>query len=113
VVSDCVAAGREIIVGSVLILIRASLIALTRSLVVIRPSLILITRRLVALTRRLVTISQRAITHPINRTGRELGAAGRTPQNPCRFAARWTRHNLRHHPPIPERALGEFPMVAA
>jgi hypothetical protein len=35
VVGDCVATGREIIVRSVLILIRASLIALARSLVVI------------------------------------------------------------------------------
>jgi hypothetical protein len=113
VVGDRVATGREIIVGSVLILIRASLIALTRSLVVIRPRLILITRRLVAITRPLVAITQRAVTHLINRSGRELGAAGRTPRNPCRFAAGWTLHNLRHHPPIPERALGAIPMVAA
>src|SRR5207302_8567327 len=98
VVGDRVAAGREIIVGSVLILIRASLIALTRSLVVIRPSLILITRRLVAITCPLVAISQRAGTHLINRTGRELGSARRAPRNPCRFAAGWTLHNLRHDP---------------
>src|SRR5207248_56466 len=76
-VDERVAAGSEIIVGSVLILIRASLIALARSLVVIRPSLILITRRLVAITRPLVAISQRALTRLINRTVRELGAAGR------------------------------------
>jgi len=113
VVGNGVATGREIIVGSVLILIRASLIALTRSLVVIRPRLILITRRLVAITRPLVAISQLAVTHLINRSGRELGAAGRTPRNPCRFATGWTLHNLRHHPPIPERALDEIPMVAA
>jgi hypothetical protein len=106
VVGHRVATGREIIVGSVLILIRASLIALTRSLVVIRPRLILITRRLVAITRGVVT-------HLINRTDRELGAAGRAPRTPCRFAAGWTLHNLRHDPPIPERALGEIPMVAA
>jgi hypothetical protein len=112
-VGDRVATGREIIVGSMLILIRASLIALTRSLVVVRPRLILITHRLVAITRPLVAISQRAVTHLINRTGRELGAAGRTPRNPCRFAAGWTLHNLRHDPPIPERPLGEIPMVAA
>src|SRR5207244_12075851 len=62
VVCDRIATGRDIIVGSVLILIRASLIALTRSLVVIRPGLILITRRLVAITRPLVAISQRAVT---------------------------------------------------
>src|SRR5947209_17757643 len=65
VVGDRVATGREIIVGSVLILIRASLIALTRSLVVIRPSLILITRRLVAITRPLVAITRAAVTHLI------------------------------------------------
>src|SRR5206468_7855774 len=46
-VGDRVATGREIIVGSVLILIRASLIALTRSLLVFRPSLTPTTRRLV------------------------------------------------------------------
>jgi hypothetical protein len=113
VVGDRVATGREVIVGSVLILIRASLIALARSLVAIRPRLVLITRRLVAITCPLVTIIQRTATHLINRTGRELGAAGRAPRNPCRFAAGWTLHNLRHHPPIPERALGEIPMVAA
>src|SRR5205823_1808122 len=90
VVGDRVATGREIIVTSVLILVRASLIALARSLVVIRPRLILITRRLVAITCPLVTITQRAVTHLINRTGRELGAAGRTPRNPRRFAAGWT-----------------------
>jgi hypothetical protein len=108
VVGDRVAAGREIIVGSVLILIRASLITLTRGLVVIRPSLILITRRLVAIPRPLVAISQRAITHRINRTRRELDAAGRAPRDPCRFAAGRTLHNLRHDPPIPERALANF-----
>jgi hypothetical protein len=107
VVGGRVATGREIIVGSVLILVRASLIALARSLVVIRPRLVLITRRLVAITRPLVTITQRAVTHLVNRSGRELGAAGRAPRNRCRFAAGWTLHNLRHHPPIPERALGE------
>jgi hypothetical protein len=113
VVGDRVATGREIIVGSVLILVRASLIALARSLVVIRPRLILITRRLVAITCSLVTITQRAVTHLINRTGRELSPAGRAPRTRCRFAAGWTLHNLRHHPPIPERPLGESPMVAA
>src|SRR5436309_1918532 len=113
VVGDRVATRREIIVGSVLILIRASLIALTRSLIMIRPRLILITRRLVAITRPLITITQRAVTHLINRTRRELGTAGRAPPNPCRFAAGWTLHNLRHHPPIPERALGKIPMATA
>jgi hypothetical protein len=113
VVGDRVATSLEIIVGSVLILIRASLIALTRRLVVIRPSLILITRRLVAITRPLLPTTQRAVTPRINRTGRELSAAGRAPRNRCRFAAGWTLHNLHHHPPIPERPLGETPMVAA
>src|SRR6266542_100395 len=62
VVDDRVATRREIIVGSVLILIRASLIALARRLIVIRPRLILITRGLVVITRPLVAISQRAVT---------------------------------------------------
>src|SRR5206468_11167420 len=70
-VGDRVATRREIIVGSVLILIRASLIALTRSLVVIRPSLIPITRRLVAITRPLITITRGVVTHLINPTSRE------------------------------------------
>src|SRR6266576_1220736 len=101
-VADRVATGREIIVGSVLILIRASLITLTRSLVMIRPSLILITRRLVAITRPLLTITQRAVTHLINRTRRQHGPAGRAPRNPCRLAAGRTLPNLRPHPsPLP------------
>jgi hypothetical protein len=108
VVGDRVATGREVIVGSVLILIRASLIALTRSLVMIRPRLILIARRLVAITCALVAISQREIRRLNNRTGRELSAAGHAPRNPGRFAAGWTLHNLRHHPPITERTPGEF-----
>jgi hypothetical protein len=99
VVGDRVATGREIIVGSVLILIRASLIALARSLVVIRPRLILITRRLVAITCPLLPITQRAVPHLIYRTSREFGAAGRAPRDPCRFAAGLTLHNLRHQPP--------------
>jgi hypothetical protein len=98
VVGDRVTTGRELIVGSVLILIRASLIALARSLVVVRPGLILITRRLVAITCPLVRITH-AVTQLINRTDRELGTTGPAPRNPCRFAAGWTLHNLRHHPP--------------
>jgi hypothetical protein len=95
VVGDRVATRREIIVGSVLILIRASLIALARRLIMIRPRLILITRRLVAITRPLITITrplititQRAVTHLINRTRRELGTAVRAPRNLCRFRRR-------------------------
>jgi hypothetical protein len=99
VVADRVATGREIIVGSVLILIRASLIALTRSLVVIRPRLILIARRLVAITHHLVAITRGEVTHLVNRSGRELGAAGRTPRNPGLLAAGWTLHS--HHLPHP------------
>jgi hypothetical protein len=97
----------------VLILIRASLIALARRLVVIRPRLILITRRLVAIIPALVTITQRPVMQLINRAGRELGAAGRAPPNPGRFAAGWALQNLRHDLPIPARALGKIPMVAA
>jgi hypothetical protein len=99
VVGDRVATGREIIVGSELILIRAALIALTRSLVVIRPRLILITRRLIAITRLVVAIALGAVTHLIDRTGRELGAAGRTTRNVGQLAAGWALHNLCHHPP--------------
>src|SRR5207253_8681089 len=69
VVGDRVATGREIIVGSVLILIRASLIALTRSLVVIRPPLIQITRRLVAITLPLVALTRDRAPHRISRRG--------------------------------------------
>jgi len=52
-----VAAGREIIVGGVLILVRASLIAFTGALVVIRPRLILITRGLVAIRPGLILVA--------------------------------------------------------
>jgi hypothetical protein len=52
-----VAASREIIVGSVLILIRTSLITFTGALVVIRPRLILITRGLVVIRPRLILIA--------------------------------------------------------
>jgi hypothetical protein len=54
---DPVAAGREIIVGGVLILVRASLIAFTGALVVIRPRLILIARGLIAIRRRLIMVA--------------------------------------------------------
>jgi hypothetical protein len=97
----------------VLILICASLIALTRSLVVIRPRLILITRGLVAITRPLIAITPRVVTQLITRSGRELGAAGRTPRNAGRLAAGRTFHSHRHHLRVPERALGERQMVAA
>src|SRR5207249_10560896 len=81
VISDRVATGREVIVSSVLILIRTSLIARTPRLVVIRPRLILITprlvairRRLILITRRLGAITHRAITDVIRRPGKEFGA---------------------------------------
>src|SRR5207247_663428 len=74
VIGDPVATGREIIVCSVLILIRASLIARTRGLVVVRPRLILITRRLVVVQARLilvtlglVAIALRRVVDPTNR----------------------------------------------
>jgi hypothetical protein len=122
---DRVPTGREVIVSSALILIRASLIAPTRGLVVIRPRLILITRHLVAISRPLQTvpISQRitilrsAITklgspiarrrHPvtiarcliadrISRTGRRFGVRGRSRQMPGQLAAGWAPRNLGH-----------------
>jgi len=52
-----IAAGREIIVGSVLIVVRASLIAFTGGLVVIRPRLVLIARRLVVIRPRLIPVT--------------------------------------------------------
>jgi hypothetical protein len=54
---DPVAAGREVFVGCVLILVGASLIAFTGALVVIRPGLILITRGLVAIRPRLILVA--------------------------------------------------------
>jgi hypothetical protein len=51
-----VAAGREIVVGGVLILVGASLIAFTGALIVIRPRLIPITRGLVAIRPRLILV---------------------------------------------------------
>jgi len=66
---DAVAAGREIVVGGVLILIRTSLIAFTGALIVIRPRLIVVTRGLVAIRPRLIlvalglaAINRRAVT---------------------------------------------------
>jgi hypothetical protein len=97
---DCVATGREIIVGSVLILIRASLIALTRRLVVIRPRLIVITRRLVALTRRLVTVTHGESMALIDHAWDEFSAAGRAARNLGRLAAGRTSHNLCHRLPF-------------
>src|SRR5438477_421425 len=63
-----VTTGREVIVGSVLILIRALLIAVTRGLVVIRPGLVLIARRLVVLASGLIASSGRRLC----RSGRRL-----------------------------------------
>ena len=56
-VGDGIATGGEVIVGSVLILVRGSLIALTRGLIVIRPRLILITRGLVVIRPRLILVA--------------------------------------------------------
>jgi hypothetical protein len=82
-----VAAGRKIVVGSVLILVRASLIAFTSGLVVVRPRLILITHRLVVIRQRLILVTP---------TRHEFAAAGRTTGNLGHLAAGWTPHNLRH-----------------
>jgi hypothetical protein len=61
-----VAAGREVVIGSVLILVRASLIAFTGGLVVVRPRLILITHRLVVIRQRLILVtSTRHETTPV------------------------------------------------
>jgi hypothetical protein len=103
VIGSPVATGREIIVSSVLILIRASLIARTRGLVVIRPRLILITRRLVGVRPclilvmpRLMAISRTVITDLTDATRQELGSTRRTARNRANFAAGPARHNLRH-----------------
>jgi len=102
-----VATGREVIVGSMLILIRGSLVALTPRLVEIRPCLILITPRLVEIrpclsliTRRLVAINRRPSADLITRTGQELGATRRTARNPGHLSTGWTFHTLRHRLPF-------------
>jgi hypothetical protein len=110
-IGDRVATRREITIRSVLILIRASLIALTRSLVTVRPRLILITHRLIAITRFLVAIALGAVVHLIDRTGWELGAAGRATRTAGQLAAGWALHNLCHQHPR-DRALGEIPMYS-
>jgi hypothetical protein len=46
---DRIAARREVVVGSFLILVRASLIAIAGGLIVIGPGLVLVVRRLIAL----------------------------------------------------------------
>jgi hypothetical protein len=69
VIRGCIATGSEIVVGCVLILVRASLIAVALRLVVIRPDLILVTRRLVEIRPRLVEITRRAVAvaHVVSR----------------------------------------------
>ncbi len=103
-----VAAGREILVGSLLILIRTSLIAFTGALVVIRPRLILITRGLVAIGPRLILVALvlapiicRAVSGRVVDVGREVGAAGRTAGNLCHLAAGWTPQAPCHQFPFP------------
>jgi hypothetical protein len=61
VVVQLVSTSGEIIISSVLILIRGSLIAVTRRLILIRPPLILIARGLITVTRRLILIRQSLI----------------------------------------------------
>jgi hypothetical protein len=97
---ESVSPSREIIVGSVLILIRASLIALTGTLVVIRPRLVLITGGLVAIRPRLILVELGL---------RELGAAGRTAGTLGYFAAGRTPYDPRHHLSFPELGIvGRF-----
>ena len=86
-----VTAGREIIVGSVLILSRGSLIAFAGALVVIRPRLILIARGLVPIRRRLILVALGLAA---------INATGRTARNVAHLAAGWTPHEPRHHFPF-------------
>jgi len=103
VIRHPVATGGEIIVGSVLILIRTSLIARARTLVVIRPCLILITCRLVVVrpclipvTPRLTAIRRRVITDSADATRQQFGSTRRTARNRACFAAGRAPHNLGH-----------------
>jgi len=96
---DPVAAGREIIVGGVLILVRTSLITFTGALVVIRPRLILITRGLVVIRPRLIlialflaAINRSTVTGCTAAAGREVAATVRTAGNLGHLAAGWTPH---------------------
>jgi hypothetical protein len=83
---DRVPARREIIVSSILIVVRASLVAVTRGLVAIRPSLILIARRLVAIRRCLI---------PVRRRNQKICATCRTDRHRRRLPAVRT-HELDH-----------------
>jgi hypothetical protein len=70
IVCTRVAAGSEVVVGSMLILVRAPLIAVACRLVVIRPGLVLITPRLVAIRRGVILITHLVaaqIRHPFPR----------------------------------------------
>src|SRR5207247_101586 len=103
VIRNPVATGGEIIVSSVLILIRASLIARTRGLVVVRPRLILIACRLVVVrprlipvTPRLAAIRRRLITDSADATRQQFGSTRRTARNRAYVAAGRAPHNLRH-----------------
>ena len=82
----------EILIGSMLILIRGSLIALTRRLILIRPSLILITRGLIAITRRLIPAACGKARLPTPK----LGPAGPAGSNTLFRAADWTDRGDRH-----------------
>jgi hypothetical protein len=125
-----VAAGREIIVRSALLVIRGSLVAPTRRLVVIRPRLILTTRHPLAIThrpleltsqcitivratiptlgspitvfRRLVTITRGLIANLISPIGQRFAATRRTRQSRCHAAAGSTLHNVHHRLPLPQ-----------
>lgn len=95
---DRVATGREIVVGGVLIVIRASLVAVTRRLVAIGPRLILITRGLIVIRPRLILIARGLVA--IVRAGQELGATGRAARYLGLHAAGGSRHNLCHRLPF-------------
>jgi hypothetical protein len=109
-----VAAGRELLVGGILVLLSAPLIPLTRRLVVIRPRLILVARSLVLVCHGLVLFRQGLIESDRPRlavdsrdtVGKELCATGRTTVDLSHHTAGWIRHSRRHHvPPLRQATL--------
>src|SRR4051794_8079837 len=92
----------KIVVGSVLILVRAPLVAVTRGLVMIRPRLILIAHSLIPIRPGLILMG---VDPPApGRTGPaaadfavpQVGAARRTARDLDPLPAAWTPRNIRH-----------------
>jgi hypothetical protein len=95
VVGESVSAGREVVVGRVLIFIRAHLIAFARRLIVVRPRLIVVRRRLIETGQTLITLARRvndvSVRGRRDAVTRKLGTAPCAHERTRRFATHSTR----------------------